>query len=485
MRISGLWLALVAVLLAGAARAEPRVALIIGNGGYQAVSTLDNTVADASLIAETLSGLGFDVTLLQDASLAEMRRGFATFGQKLREAGPQATGLFYYAGHGAQSFGSNYLVPVDARLAVAADLDLVAIDAQSVLRQMASARNRTNIVILDACRNNPFSAVAEMNDKGLAEMKAPTGTFLAYATEPGAVALDGTGGHSPFTEALAALLPQPGLPIEQLFKQVRVKVLEQTAGLQTPWDTSSLTADFAFAAPGGASVGEERLWTAVRSSSDPVEIMLFLRSYPDGAHAEEARALLAARMAAELNPGQSAAPAAAAAVQAPVAPAAKAPDLPDPAEEADFAAAQAAGSVETWESFLAKHPKSVFREIAETELAAMAGQSGADPTPQPAEPDFGEIRFDRPLTAGGENVIGRTMAEIIAGSPLYPPIQGLPAEVWSGKACETCHQWTPDALCEQGKFYAKAAEPILLGDVHPLGGQFRRVLKTWADQGCP
>ena len=282
--VLGIWLAGV-----GLAEAEPRIALIVGNGGYTAVGPLGNAVNDAALMAETLQGLGFEVTLLRDGSKAAMSAAVAKFGAGLREAGPEATGLFYYAGHGVQSFQRNYLLPVDATISNAADLDLVAVDAESVLRQMASARNKTNIFILDACRNNPFSAIPELGDNGLAEMKAPTGTFLAYATAPGAVALDGADGHSPFTKALAAMMVTQGMPVEQMFKEVRVAVLDATAGQQTPWDTSSLTADFSFAA---ASSDEEQLWATVSVSGDPVQIKLFLKAYPDTAHRTEAEDLL-------------------------------------------------------------------------------------------------------------------------------------------------------------------------------------------------
>ena len=176
------------VWLCGAALAEPRLALVVGNGAYTSVNALKNPAHDAELIAGALRASGFEVTLLPDADLATMTAGIAAFGKALRAAGPEATGLFYYAGHGVQSFAENYLLPVDAALTDAADLSLVAVDAQVVLRQMASARNRVNIVILDACRNNPFKDVADLTDQGLAEMSAPTGTFLAYATAPGAVA---------------------------------------------------------------------------------------------------------------------------------------------------------------------------------------------------------------------------------------------------------------------------------------------------------
>ena len=280
----GLWLG-----LAGLAAAEPRLALVVGNGGYVAVNGLANPVGDAELIAATLEGLGFEVTLLRDGTKAGMSAAVAEFGGALRAAGPDATGLFYYAGHGVQSFQRNYLLPVDAAISNAADLDLVAVDAATVLRQMASARNKTNIVILDACRNNPFVDIPDLDDNGLAEMKAPTGTFLAYATAPGAVALDGTGGHSPFTRALAAMMVTQGLAVEQMFKEVRIAVLDATGGAQTPWDTSSLTADFSFAEAGS---DEADLWASVRLSRDPVQIKLFMRAYPDTSHRDEAQALL-------------------------------------------------------------------------------------------------------------------------------------------------------------------------------------------------
>lgn len=466
-----IWLLPLAV---SSAASEPRIALVIGNGGYQSVRALDNPRHDAELIAGTLQRLGFEVTLVPDATLAEMRQSVAHFGQALRAAGPDATGLFYYAGHGVQSFGTNYLLPVDASLTDAADLDLVAVEAQSVLRQMSSARNKTNIVILDACRNNPFETVRDFDDNGLAEMKAPTGTFLAYATAPGAVALDGADGNSPFTEALAEYMVEPGAPIEQMFKQVRVEVLKATGGLQTPWDTSSLTSDFEFVA-GTPETEEDALWKSVEASRDPVQIIMFMRAYPEGTHFEEARDLLAKVM--KLAPP----PAGSAATPPP-------PTAPDPAEKAAFEAAQASGRAEDWEAFLKQHPDSVFREIAETELAAAVEKRGHDPEENPpggkAGPLTVDIFFDQPLREGGDNVRGKAIAKLIEGSPLFPPIEGLPDEVWKGKHCANCHEWTQKALCDQGNFYVKNEVDDGFGAIHPYGGQFRQVLKAWAGQGC-
>lgn len=266
---------IVVVGFAGRGMAENRIALIIGNGAYEAVGKLPNSVADANLMAATLQGVGFDVTLLIDANQNSMKRGIADFGRALRKAGPDTVALFYYAGHAVQSFGNNYLLPVDSAIGDQADLDLVGVEAGWVLRQLYSARVNTNIVILDSCRNNPFSSIAGFDEQGLAEMSAPTGSFIAYSTAPGSVALDGAvGRNSPYTEALATEIRSEPQSIEQLFKRVRIKVLETTKGAQTPWESSSLTSDFNFGTTRGSvnapttDVGDDPL--AQPSSQDLV-----------------------------------------------------------------------------------------------------------------------------------------------------------------------------------------------------------------------
>ncbi len=286
------------------AQGEKRIALIIGNGGYTAVTPLVNPPADARLMTATLEKVGFAVTTLVDADQAAMKRAIADFGRSLRASGPDTVALFYYAGHAVQSYGNNYLLPVDTAIRDQADLDLVGVEAGWVLRQLFSARARTNIVILDACRNNPFGDVAGFTDEGLAEMNAPTGSFLAYSTAPGSVALDGADGNSPYTSALAAQILAGPQSVELLFKNVRRKVLDLTGGRQTPWESSSLTSDFDFdPAPGGAPAAaaatpsvadDETMWASVRDSGDPVKIRLYLWAYPQGRHRAEAEAMLAA-----------------------------------------------------------------------------------------------------------------------------------------------------------------------------------------------
>jgi uncharacterized caspase-like protein len=477
------------------AHAEDRIALVVGNASYEQIGPLDNPVNDAKLISESLRAVGFEVTTLLDVSQQDLKLAIARFGRELREAGKDATGLFYYAGHGVQSFGNNYLLPVDTSLSDQADLDLVAIEAQTVLRQMHSARNKTNIVILDACRNNPFENIAAFNDNGLAEMKAPTGTFLAYATAPGAVAYDGNTDNSPFSAALAQEITAPGQPIEQMFKNVRVAVLEQTEGEQTPWDTSSLTSDFAFVAEkplSPAEIEERQLWDSIQISRDPVQVMLFLRAYPNSTLVPAARALLAEAMQEELATADSAGKEPAAAVL----------QDPDAADRAAFEVAQELATLEGYESYLDRFPEGVFAEFAKTEIAALEAKVTQDPIAEkeetevavvaPAEPSQPaqstpqpeDLRFGSALWNGGEEIIGRTFAELVQGSPIYPPIEGLPDELWKGQSCANCHQWTREALCEQGNFYVSKEESRALSKQHPYGGGFKNNLRTWAANGC-
>ena len=279
--------------------AEQRIALIIGNGQYQAIGALENPVSDAELMARTLEDVGFQVTKVTDSSQNAMKRAVADFGRALREAGPETVALFYYAGHAVQSFGNNYLLPVDDAISHQTELDLYGVEADWYVRQLYSARVKTSIVILDACRNNPFENISGFDDQGLAEMNAPTGSFIAYATSPGNVALDGLSGNSPYTSALAYEIANNAGPIEQISKAVRVRVLQETGGAQTPWDSSSLTSDFHFnkastnPATPTISLAEQTLWNSVKNSTDVGQVELFLRVYPNGAFHKEAEAKLA------------------------------------------------------------------------------------------------------------------------------------------------------------------------------------------------
>lgn len=492
-----------------AAKAEERIALIVGNGDYTQVSSLTNPVSDASLIAETLEMLGFQVTLLTNASQIDMKRAIAQFGRDLRNGGSDATGLFYYAGHGVQSMSTNYLLPVDITVQDEADFDILGVEADWVLRQMYSARNKTNIVILDACRNNPFEALGDVIRDGLAEMNAPTGTFLSYATAPGAVAADGLGANSPFTTALAEVITTPGVQIEQAFKQVRVAVLEQTGGLQTPWDSSSLTDDFFFVAGEtmtAEEVAEQQLWDSVKTTNDPVQVMLYLRGYPDSTHADEARALLKSLMQSELQASVEAAEVAPAPAPEP-APEPAQPKEPTAQEMALIEQAQASGASADYKAYLEAYPGGVFADLAAIELdaamakeakAAEAAAASATASTEPEAPaeevemasraantvGAAPISFNEPLVHGSEAIVGRTIADLITGSPLFPPVEGLPEEYWKDQSCSNCHQWEQTNLCEQGGRYLSLNAQSALGKEHPYGGTFKQTLRAWAASGC-
>ena len=224
-----------------------RIALVLGNGSYGAAfGTLANAPRDAEMVAGALRTAGFDVEVVLNADQRTMKQAIARLGTRLSRAGRGATGLFYYAGHGLQSKGSNYLVPVNADMTTEADVDLDGVAADAVLSQMESAGAATNIVILDACRNMPLSRATRSGTRGLARMEAPNGSFLSYSTAPGAVAADGAGRNSPFATALVAEMQKPGQLIESVFRNVRRQVIAATNGAQTPWDSSSLVDSFTF-----------------------------------------------------------------------------------------------------------------------------------------------------------------------------------------------------------------------------------------------
>jgi hypothetical protein len=224
------------------ASTEKRVALVIGNSRYE-TAPLRNPVNDANLVAATLRELGFDVIARTDVNLREMQLAVREFSRKIQNG---SVGLFYYAGHGMQSAGRNFLLPLGAQIEVEGDVVLEGLDLNSVLEQMGMAQNRLNIVILDACRNNPFTRSFRSASQGLAQVNAPAGTFIAYATAPGQTASDGKGQNGLYTQELMANLRSPGLPIEEVFKRVRVQVKQKSNGVQIPWDASSLEGAFYF-----------------------------------------------------------------------------------------------------------------------------------------------------------------------------------------------------------------------------------------------
>lgn len=222
---------------------ERRTALVIGNGNYTSAS-LRNPVNDATDMAVSLKKLGFAVTLKKNAGHQEMEESIQEFGEQLKKGG---VGLFFYAGHGVQIGGRNYLLPIGAKINKELDVKFQAVDAEMVLAEMGNAGNDLNIVILDACRDNPMSKSFRSAGRGLAIISdAPKGTFITYSTSPGRVAADGNGHNSPYTESLIRHMMTPGLPIEEVFKKVRRELSKKSGGQQIPWELSSLEGHFFF-----------------------------------------------------------------------------------------------------------------------------------------------------------------------------------------------------------------------------------------------
>jgi hypothetical protein len=226
------------------ASGEQRIALVIGNSHYKE-SPLINPVNDARAMARALAAADFKVTSRENAGHKAMLAALRDFGDALKNGG---VGLFYYAGHAVQVKGRNYLIPIDAQIEREDEVAYSGVDANLILDKMEAAGNRLNIVILDACRNNPFARSARSAGGGLAQMDAPVGTLIAFSTSPGSVASDGKGKNGLYTQHLLDAMKVPGTKIEDVFKQVRTKVRQDTKGQQIPWESTSLEGDFVFVA---------------------------------------------------------------------------------------------------------------------------------------------------------------------------------------------------------------------------------------------
>lgn len=481
---------------APAAVAEKRIALIIGNGNYQNVGALPNPASDGRLMHETLTALGFESTLAVDADQLTMKRHIIAFGKALRNAGPDTVGLFYYAGHGIQARGENFLIPVEAELTDEADLDLTSVEAKWVLRQMESAGNHTNIVVLDACRNNPLASVSRSAGRGLAQIDAPTGSFIAYATAPGDIALDGTGDNSPFTLALANSMKIPGQPVEQVFKQVRVDVIRATEGKQTPWDSSSLVQDFYFSESQPDATQEPRpvelsLWESVSKSNDPGRLALFLQIFPSSQFAPEAKSLLGEAMANDPSAIIGSDTKEDAKGDEQIATASDTTSVKrDTAPESEhdmIARAQTSGQLADYEAYLAAYPDGVFADLAAAELEHLkknqqvALNDQQTPTPEPVPTVW---TFDRPLTDGNDVTKGRSIRDLARSSPEFPPFEGLDPSYWQNQQCSNCHNWSETNLCDQATFYTSKPPEALRRILHPFGGAFKQALVNWKADGC-
>jgi len=288
--------------------AEKRVALVIGNSAYKNVAPLDNPKNDAKLMANSLRELGF--TLVGGSPQIDLDK--PGFDDLLQKFGNELVGadvaLFYYAGHGIQVRGSNYLVPVNANPAREADVLFQMVDTALVLAAMEGSGTRLNLVILDACRNNPFGGRGlRAVESGLAQMRAPEGTLISYATQPGNVALDGTGGNSPYTRALSQIMREAGLNIFQTFNEVGLEVMRTTGNAQQPWvSTSPIKGNFQFVvspepapsqapvAPAAANGTSEaaQAWATIQNTTSVAVLQTFITRFGDTFYGNVARARL-------------------------------------------------------------------------------------------------------------------------------------------------------------------------------------------------
>ena len=232
-----------------AASGETRVALVIGQSSYRAVPPLPNAGNDAKRMAELLASAGFDVTSAPDLSQSDMRQAISDFAGKVATSSAGTVALVFYAGHGIQVDGENYLVPVDVDPKREADVPLQAVRLNDLMNTLGALPTKMRIVMLDACRNNPFPALSGAVGRGLAivDTKAgASGSFISYSTSPGSEAEDGMGEDSPYTAAVLRIAKEPNVPIEEAFKRIRVAVGQATDGRQIPWESSSLTSEFKF-----------------------------------------------------------------------------------------------------------------------------------------------------------------------------------------------------------------------------------------------
>lgn len=312
--IVGLALAAASAVSAAKGDAPRRNALVIGNADYNN-QPLRNAAKDARAMRTALNELGFDVILVENATSKAMQKAILEFGERLSGGG---AGVFYYAGHGLQVRGINYLLPIDEKITSESSVRFEATPLDAVLEEMSQPRpNRVNIVILDACRNNPYASRFGGTATGLTMVDAPTDFIIAYATAPGRVAADGDGALGLYTGELLKAMAIPNLQIEDMFKRVRAAVSERTGNAQVPWEASSLISDFRFLAPDAVPAkptavaqlqpyaGQDQrgirverqsndaeivFWESVKDSDNAADYEAYLQAFPNGVFAPLARA---------------------------------------------------------------------------------------------------------------------------------------------------------------------------------------------------
>jgi hypothetical protein len=419
LRRLGVHLATLLVLVCLPSQAQApvdlRVALVIGNSAYPGKAALANPANDAIAMSEALRGLGFTVVESRDASRAQMLEAISKVRDALR--GKQGVGMLYYAGHGLQLEWRNFMVPVDAKLSQSKDVPEQTVELSMVIDAFKAAGNRMNIVVLDACRDNPFAGTA--SGKGLAQLDAPTGTFLAFATAPGNVADDGAGQNGLYTGFLLQELKKPQAKIEDVFKRVRLNVRQKSEGRQIPWESTSLEDDFFFntgikAATKPDEREKDRLfseekaeWDKIKESKNPDDFYAFLKKYPSGLISEA----VTARLNAFAKPKIEAAP------------------IQGREGNVDYDEIWKLGSSQTFTRF------DLFTKVQISERTARVTA----------------VTDDRVEFNGGEGIATRTGAAVRSnalGTSFDPPLQAWPA---SGDY-QVGKKWTIRSIASQGNY---------------------------------
>ena len=367
---------------------EHRVALIIGNASYRD-SPLKNPVNDARAMRDKLKSMGFEIVYFENLQTRQVGSALREFRNAIR---PGSVALFFYAGHGLQVRGENYLPTVDAELSSEEDVPNQSLSLSAVLNTMEDSKANVNLVLLDACRNNPYARNFRSAPRGLARVQAPSGTLIHYATRPGSVAEDGSGSHGTYTEALLTLIDEKGVPIETSLKRVTIRVRDATKGKQEPWMEGSLTGDFYFIVNGTPQItvqpvpgtADAAAWQAADSIASAAAYQAYLVEYPSGLYAAAARIKLASLKAPAVaaaipaaNPATFTTPPPSAATAPAAESAASSLLTPVPPGTKDVDAfvwrdAQARGGREHYEAYLQQRPGGRYAAQARAALKTIA-----------------------------------------------------------------------------------------------------------------
>lgn len=441
----------ISAVIATGTTAQERFALVIGNDVYDTVESFDTHVVNAGLIAENLEAMGFEVTLIENANLVEMKRSIGRYGIQIQEAPDGSTGLIYFAGHGVNAFGDNFLLPTDVNVETAEDLDFVAVDVDSLAFKRDAENNVQNLIILDCCGENPLAGVPDMGGNGLFPTSVSDGNFIAYSTPANGTIPWDADAEITFVKMFIEQAAIPGRSIEAAIDQVSDTIAAEYGDAQTLFWTSSLADPVIFVAAPVLS-DEEKAWLAAQDGSDSSLLVTFLEQYPDGEFANDAKRLLLELLAAEL-----------------------AGPTEEPAEETVIA------TIPVIETPVIETP--VVEENVVEEAPVIEEPIVDDPTPADLiYPEF--VSYSEPLTVGSNDILGKSIEDLVTESPLHPPIENLLEVLWKEKECKECHTWTPADLCTQANTYLTDAGAASMDKLHPFGGSFKRNLQVWATGGC-